>query len=221
MSAPVTASAAAAATAATGRPGPAGPPSSATTVAAVAGRTGCKMLRTPQVVGIAVVQSIVFLLHVPLRARRRHRRHRASPTSTSSCPASWSPACSSPPASGAVGAAEDAESGLYDRLRSLPISDTAVLAGRVIAEALLLVVVAVITLGVGFIVGFRLSGPWSACPVALGAPRRLRLTVAARVRVARPRERQRPGRPGPEHPRRAVLVHLERVRARRDDARRC
>jgi len=54
----------------------------------------------------------------------------------------------------AVAVAEDAASGLYDRLRSLPISDTAVLVGRAIADAALMVIVALVTLGVGFIVGF-------------------------------------------------------------------
>ena len=39
--------------------------------------------------------------------------------------------------------AEDAASGLYDRMRSLPIADSAVLAGRGIADAALMVVVAI------------------------------------------------------------------------------
>jgi ABC transporter DrrB family efflux protein len=58
----------------------------------------------------------------------------------------------------AVAVAEDAASGLYDRLRSLPISDTAVLIGRGIADAALMVLVGLVTLGVGFIIGVGIEG---------------------------------------------------------------
>ena len=43
-------------------PAPAGTAGFATAAKAIAGRTVRKMLRTPQVLGIAIVQSIVFLL---------------------------------------------------------------------------------------------------------------------------------------------------------------
>ena len=57
-----------------------------------------------------------------------------------------------------VAVAEDAASGIYDRFRSLPISDAAVLIGRAIADAALMVIVALVTFGVGFIVGFSMNG---------------------------------------------------------------
>ena len=157
---------------------PAGPPTRLTTVAAVAARSGYKMLRTPQVAGIAVVQSLVFLfmfrfviggaIGVPGVAYVDFL-----------VPGFVVAGLLFTAGSGAVGTAEDAESGLFDRLRSLPIHDTSTLTGRVIAEALLLGVVAVITLAAGFVVGFRLSGPWWGLPVALGLLVVYSLTVAA------------------------------------------
>jgi ABC-2 type transport system permease protein/oleandomycin transport system permease protein len=68
---------------------------------------------------------------------------------------------------GAVGTAEDAASGLFDRFRSLPIADTAVLTGRVLADAALMVVVAVVTLGAGVVVGFRFHCSFPAVVAAL------------------------------------------------------
>lgn len=157
---------------------PDAPPSRATTIATVAGRSGFKLLRTPQVAGIAVVQSLVFLfmfryviggaIGVPGVAYVDFL-----------VPGFVVAGLLFTAGSGAVGTAEDAESGLFDRLRSLPIHDTAALTGRVIAEALLLGVVAVITLAVGFAVGFRLGGPWWGLPAALGLLVVYSLTVAA------------------------------------------
>jgi ABC transporter DrrB family efflux protein len=54
-----------------------------------------------------------------------------------------------------AGIAEDSTSGVHDRLRSLPIPRAAVMAGRSLADTLLNVYPLVITLGLGFAVGFR------------------------------------------------------------------
>ncbi|HET8750943.1 MAG TPA: ABC transporter permease [Gaiellaceae bacterium] len=54
-----------------------------------------------------------------------------------------------------AGVAEDATSGLHDRLRSLPIPRASVMAGRSLADTLLNVVPLGITVGLGFAVGFR------------------------------------------------------------------
>ena len=60
----------------------------------------------------------------------------------------------------AAGMAEDLEQGFVDRLRSLPIPRSAVLAGRALADTALLVWSLAITAAVGFAVGFRLHGAW-------------------------------------------------------------
>jgi ABC-2 type transport system permease protein len=137
---------------------PAHPPSSLATLSTVARRSGYKMLRTPQIAGIAVVQSLVFLfmfryviggaIGVP-----------GVEYVDFLVPGFVVAGILFTGGGGAVGTAEDSESGLFDRLKSLPIHDSATLTGRIIADAALLWVVAVITLAVGFAIGFRLSGP--------------------------------------------------------------
>jgi ABC-2 type transport system permease protein len=57
-----------------------------------------------------------------------------------------------------VAVAEDLEAGLFDRLRSLPIPRAAVLCGRALADAAILVWSLAVTTAVGFVVGFRLHG---------------------------------------------------------------
>jgi ABC-2 type transport system permease protein len=57
-----------------------------------------------------------------------------------------------------VGVAEDMEQGFTDRLRSLPVPRTALLAGRVGAESALLAMSLAITAAIGFGVGFRIHG---------------------------------------------------------------
>ena len=54
-----------------------------------------------------------------------------------------------------AGIAEDSTSGVYDRLRSLPIPRVAVMAGRSLADTLLNSGSLAIIVGLGFVVGFR------------------------------------------------------------------
>ena len=58
----------------------------------------------------------------------------------------------------AVGLADDLQKGIIDRFRSLPISRSAVLNGRIIADAIRLTVVAVVLFVIGHLVGFRFEG---------------------------------------------------------------
>lgn len=58
----------------------------------------------------------------------------------------------------AAGIAEDLQLGFIDRLRSLPIPRYSVLAGRALADTLLLVWSLAVTAAIGFAVGFRLHG---------------------------------------------------------------
>lgn len=68
----------------------------------------------------------------------------------------------------AVGVADDVEKGVTDRLRSLPVSRTALLAGRVAAEAGLLTMGLAVTTAIGFAVGFRLHGGVAEALAAFG-----------------------------------------------------
>lgn len=119
----------------------------------------------------------------------------------------------------AVAVAEDAASGRYDRLRSLPIADVAVLAGRALGDATLMVFVSLMTLLVDLAVGFRFaavrpmpSPRWVWSP-STPSPR-------LGLRVARTRQRQRPGRPRPRHHWGAVLIPLQCIRTDPLNARR-
>jgi ABC-2 type transport system permease protein len=58
----------------------------------------------------------------------------------------------------AVATAEDLEQGFVDRLRSLPIPRSSVLAARAIADTAILAVASAVTAGIAFGVGFRLHG---------------------------------------------------------------
>jgi ABC-2 type transport system permease protein len=58
----------------------------------------------------------------------------------------------------ATGVAEDLHQGLIDRLRSLPVPRSSILAGRALADTAELVWGLIITAAVGFAVGFRIHG---------------------------------------------------------------
>ncbi|HEV3465169.1 MAG TPA: ABC transporter permease, partial [Actinomycetota bacterium] len=64
-----------------------------------------------------------------------------------------------------IGLNEDLARGIIDRFRSLPIARSAVLAGRILADAVRLVASLAVILGVGTALGFRIS---TSPPAALG-----------------------------------------------------
>jgi hypothetical protein len=68
----------------------------------------------------------------------------------------------------AIGMAEDLHNGLIERFRSLVMARSAVLAGRVLADALRNVFVIVLMLGVGYLVGFRVHTSAAALVAATG-----------------------------------------------------
>ncbi|HYT27152.1 MAG TPA: ABC transporter permease [Actinomycetota bacterium] len=62
-----------------------------------------------------------------------------------------------------IGLNEDVSKGIVDRFRSLPIARSAVLAGRILADAVRLVATVVVILAVGMLLGFRFHrGPLAA-----------------------------------------------------------
>src|SRR5690606_1322696 len=66
------------------------------------------------------------------------------------------------------GMAEDLEQGFTDRLRSLPVPRTALLAGRVLAETAVLAFGLAATTAIGFAVGFRIHGTPAEAMAAFG-----------------------------------------------------
>src|SRR5215510_7783256 len=135
-------------------------PGRITTALTVGGRTTLKLLRTPQVFGIAVVQSIVFLLMF------RYVLGGAIGVSAVTYAEFLVPGFV---VSGLLfTGGGSAAAGQYDRLRSLPISDRAVLGGRAMADAALMVLVGLVTFGVGFIIGFHVHASALDVLAALG-----------------------------------------------------
>jgi ABC-2 type transport system permease protein/oleandomycin transport system permease protein len=68
----------------------------------------------------------------------------------------------------AIGMAEDLRNGLLERFRSLVMARSAVLGGRVLADAVRNLFVIVLMLGVGYLVGFRLHTSPAALAAAAG-----------------------------------------------------
>ncbi len=60
----------------------------------------------------------------------------------------------------AIALAQEIQKGSIDRLRSMPIARSAVLLGRLGADAIRLLITIVVLLGVGYAVGFRFSNGW-------------------------------------------------------------
>ncbi|MHB8718857.1 MAG: ABC transporter permease [Candidatus Dormibacteria bacterium] len=58
----------------------------------------------------------------------------------------------------AIALAQEAKSGVIDRLRSLPMARSAVLAGRLMADSIRMMITILVIVGVGYGVGFRFQG---------------------------------------------------------------
>lgn len=144
---------------------PTRPPSVWTTAAAYAGRTVKQFIRTPQLIVVTSLTSVMFLLIF------RYVFGGAIQTGDVEYVDFLVPTTAVAAglfATGAVGVAEDADSGLFDRLRSLPVPRSAVLLGRSLADTALICWAALITIMVGFAVGFRIHGSLLEALAALG-----------------------------------------------------
>ena len=141
------------------------PPTAWATATTYAGRTIKQFIRTPQLLVVNAVTSVMFLLIF------RFVFGGAIQTGPVRYVDFLIPALAAVSglfAGGAVGVAEDADSGLFDRLRSLPVPRPAVLLGRSMADTALITWGTLITLVVGFIVGFRIHGGLLGALLALG-----------------------------------------------------
>jgi ABC-2 type transport system permease protein len=130
-------------------------PSAWTTATSYAGRTLRQYIRTPQLIIVNSVTTIMFLLIFryvfggAINANNIPYANFLIPSLA---------AASGLFSSGVVGVAEDAESGFFDRLRSLPVPRAAIMVGRSIADTVLISWGTVVTVAVGFLVGFRPDG---------------------------------------------------------------
>ena len=60
----------------------------------------------------------------------------------------------------AIALAQESKMGVIDRLRSLPMARSAVLAGRLIADGIRMLITILVIVGVGYLVGFRFQNGW-------------------------------------------------------------
>ena len=133
----------------------------------VAGRTVRKFVRTPQLIGLATVQSAIFL--VIFRYIFGGAINAGGlPYVDFLVPGFIVTGFLWAGMGAAAGVAEDVEQGLFDRLRSLPIPRAAVLAGRGLADTALVTWSLLVGTALGFAVGFRLHGTAAAGLAALG-----------------------------------------------------
>jgi ABC-2 type transport system permease protein len=135
--------------------------------AVVARRTALKFVRTPQLVVVGTVQGAMFLLIF------RYVFGGAIdvggvPYVDFLVPGFVTTTVLFAGMATSAGVAEDLDEGFTDRLRSLPIPRTSVLAGRALADTVLLTWTLAVTVAIGFAVGFRPHGSVAAGLAAFG-----------------------------------------------------
>jgi ABC transporter DrrB family efflux protein len=134
---------------------------------AVAQRTVRKFVRTPQLIGLATVQSAIFLVIFRYIFGGAISAG-GLPYVDFLVPGFVTTGILFAGMGAAAGVAEDLEQGFFDRLRSLPIPRAAVLAGRGLADTALVTWSLAVGTALGFAVGFRLHGSVAAGLAAFG-----------------------------------------------------
>lgn len=134
---------------------PSHPPSAWATASTYAGRTVRQFVRTPQLLIVSAVTSVMFLLIFRFVFGGAIQ---TGPVAYVDFLIPALAAISGLFSTGAVGVAEDAETGMFDRMRSLPVPRGAVLLGRSLADTALITWGTFVTLVVGVMVGFRIHG---------------------------------------------------------------
>ena len=146
---------------------PTGQAGVATTALAVARRTILQFLRTPQLIVVSSIQGAMFLLIF------RYVFGGAIdvggvPYVDFLVPGFVVTGVLFSGMGAAAGVADDIDKGFFDRLRSLPVSRTALLGGRSLADTALVTWGLLITVAIGFLVGFRIHGSVGEALAAFG-----------------------------------------------------
>lgn len=135
------------------------------TAVQIARRTLLKFVRSPQLIVVGTLQGLVFLL--VFRYAFGGAIHAGSGSYVDYLIPGFVVA-SVLFGGAAAGVAEDAAEGLFDRLRSLPVSRTGILAGRAVADTLLVLWGIAVSIAAGYLVGFRAHGSATDILAALG-----------------------------------------------------
>ncbi len=137
----------------------------AATANAVAGRTVRKFARTPQLLVVSTIQGAMFLL-IFRYVFGGAIQAGPVPYVDFLVPGFVVTSVLFSGMGGAAGVAEDVDDGFFDRLRSLPVRRSGLVLGRSLADTALLTWSLVVTIAIGFAIGFRIQGSVAA---ALGA----------------------------------------------------
>jgi ABC transporter DrrB family efflux protein len=124
----------------------------------VAGRTVKKFVRSPQLIVTGTVTGAMFLLIFRYVFGGAIAHTGALPYVDFVVPGYVVTGVLFSGMGAAAGIAEDLQIGLYDRLRSLPISPLSIIAGRALADTAMVVWGLAVTTAIGFAVGFRIHG---------------------------------------------------------------
>lgn len=146
---------------------PAGQAGAATTALAVARRTVLQFLRTPQLIVVSSIQGAMFLL-IFRYVFGGAIDAGSVPYVDYLVPGFVVTGVLFSGMGAAAGVADDIDKGFFDRLRSLPVSRTALLGGRSLADTALVAWGLVITIAIGFLVGFRVHGSLTEALAAFG-----------------------------------------------------
>jgi ABC transporter DrrB family efflux protein len=138
------------------RPAPPHPSLVAATIG-IAGRTLAKFVRTPQLVVVGTIQGAMFLFIFRYVFGGAIGTHGVGYVDFL-IPGFVTTSVLFVGMGTAAGVAEDLDQGFVDRLRSLPIPRSAILAGRALADTALLTWNVAFTIAIGFAVGFGLHG---------------------------------------------------------------
>src|SRR6478609_12055374 len=124
---------------------------------AITRRAALRYLRTPQLIAMATVQmSLFFLIYRYMFGGAIHAG--SIPYVDYLAPGFIATGVLFSGIGAAVATAEDVQDGFVDRLRSLPIPRSSVLAARAIADTAILTLASAVTVAIAFAVGFRLHG---------------------------------------------------------------
>ena len=138
-----------------------------TTIVVVAGRTVRKFVRTPQLLVVSMVTGAMFLL-IFRYVFGGAINTGPVPYVDFLVPGYVVTSVLFTGSNASAGVAEDLEQGFTDRLRSLPVPRTALLAGRVLADTGTLTLGLAVTTAIGFLVGFRIHGTFTAALASFG-----------------------------------------------------
>jgi len=136
--------------------------------AVITGRNLRRLVRVPTLLVFATVQPVLFVLLFTYAFGGAVRVPGAARYVDYLLPGIFVLAIGFGASQTGVAVAEDLNSGMIDRFRSLPIPGSAVLAGRVTADALRNLLVVGLMTGTGALVGFRFHAGPAAAAAAIG-----------------------------------------------------